>query len=402
MRRLFFLVLILGLAAAGYWVFQTQSQAKPEPVAQAPQAARAVPVALTTVTPKDMPLLFRSIGTVQALATVAVRPRVDSVIQQVHFSEGQEVKAGDPLFTLDPRTYDAALAQAQAALERDRANFIKAQADVTRYTELVRSNAIAKSQLDAAVATANALEATIKADQAQIDTAKLSLSFTKIVSPMDGRTGAVSVNPGTMVRAAEATPLVTINQLRPILVTFNVPERNLPALRAAMAAGPVPVSVSARGASDKPVDGKLSFIDAQVDQASGTIVAKAQFDNADTRLWPGAFVDVTVTLSVDGKALTLPDVAVQTSQKGRFVFAVKPDDTVEMRPVTVSRIQDGVAVIAQGLNPGDRVVTEGQSRLVPGTKVVDRTNAGEGNAPAKDGGKGKGAEKTADAKGGPA
>jgi membrane fusion protein, multidrug efflux system len=400
MRRWFLLAVIAaGLGGTGYWFVQTQSQARPDPAAQAaPAAPRAVPVRLATVTPKDTPLLLRTIGTVQPMASVAIRARVDSVVEQVHFAEGQEVKAGDPLFTLDTRTYDAALALAQANLERDRANLFKAQADVRRTEELVRSNAIARQQLDAATAAANALEATIKADQAQIDTAKLSLSFTRIVAPMDGRTGAVTAKPGAMVRASEATPLVTINRLRPILASFNVPDRNLPALRAAMAAGPVPVEASIRDQASEAVKGTLSFIDAQVDQSSGTILAKAQFDNDGTRLWPGAFVDVTVTLSVDAKALTLPDVAVQTGQKGRFVFAVKPDDTVEVRPVTVSRIQDGVAIVGEGLQPGDRVVIEGQSRLVPGAKVVDRAKDGD---PAK-GGKGQGGKPADAAKGGPA
>lgn len=394
MTRWFFAALIAGSLAGGYWLTQTQSLAHPEPAAAAVPGARATPVVMRTLEPKSVPLLYKTIGSVQAVGTVAVRARVDSVVEQVHFSEGQEVKAGDPLFTLDSRTYDAQLALAQANLERDRANLIKAQGDVKRYEELVRGNAIARSQLDAAVATANALEATIKADQAQIDSAKLSLSFTRIVAPMDGRSGAVTAKPGAMVRAAEATPLVTLSQLRPILVTFNVPERHLPALRAAMTAGPVSVTAAIRDQKGEPAKGRLSFIDSQIDQTTGTILAKAQFDNQDTQLWPGAFVDVVVTMSVDSDALTLPDVAVLSGQQGRYVFAVKPDDSVEVRPVTVARAQDGLAVIGGGLQPGDRVVIEGQSRLTPGAKVVERAPDGAKGGANGPGGDRQGAGKT--------
>jgi membrane fusion protein, multidrug efflux system len=379
MKRLVVFLLLAGLGAAGYWVIQEQSLARPEPTAAQSAPVRPTPVVWRTAAATSMPVLYRTIGSVQPLASVAIRARVDSVVDQVHFTEGQDVKAGDLLFTLDSRTYDAQLAQAQANLERDRANFVKAQGDVKRYEELVRTNAIARQQLDAAIATANALDATIKADQAQVDAARLSLNFTRITAPMDGRTGTIFAKPGTMVRAAEATPLVNLSQFRPITVAFNLPERHLSVLRASMAAGPVTVQASVRDQPDKPVQGKVTFIDNQIDQSTGTIQVKAQFDNTDGRLWPGAFVDVEVTLGTDTNILTLPDVAVLSGQQGRYVYAVKPDNTVEVRDVKVARVQDGQAVISDGLAAGERVVIEGQSRLIPGTKVVDR------NAPADKG-----------------
>ncbi|MBP2315866.1 efflux RND transporter periplasmic adaptor subunit [Azospirillum soli] len=372
-RRILLLALLLVvLGAGGYWYTQ-RAGGTGESKAAAPAAGpRAVPVVIRPVEARPMPERIGTIGTVQPLAAIAIKARVESVVEAVHFTEGQEVKAGDPLFTLDSRALEAQLRQAQANLERDKANLEKARGDVKRYSELVRSNTVARQQYDAAVAAAEALEGTVKADNAAIEAAKVALSFTHIVAPMDGRTGAVNARPGAMVRAADANPLVTLTQLRPITVAFNVPERHLPTIRKAMETGKLPVSAGIPGDSRPPAEGVLSFVDSQVDQLSGTILVKGQFPNADTRLWPGQFVDVVLTLGVDPQALTLPDDSVQTGQQGRFVYVVKPDDTVEVRPVTVGRTQDGLAVIASGLSAGERVVVDGQSRLYPGAKVADR------------------------------
>jgi multidrug efflux system membrane fusion protein len=325
---------------------------------------------------RPIPEEIATIGTVQPIASIAIKARVDTVVDTVHFAEGQEVKANDPLFTLDDRSLQAQLRQAQANLERDKAMLEKARQDVVRYNELLKRDAVARQQYDAAVATSNALEGTVKADQAAIESAKVSLSHTRIIAPLDGRTGTVNAKGGATVRAADATPLVTITQLRPINVAFNVAERFLPAIRQAMREGQLTVAASLPGKREARADGSLTFIDSQVDQQSGTILVRGEFPNADTMLWPGQFVDVVLRLRVDPQALTLPADAVQTGQDGRFVYVVKPDNTVEMRTVVVGRTFEGLAVIASGLQLGERVVVDGQSRLFPGALIADRAPGG--------------------------
>ena len=383
-RIVLFALLLAALIGGGYWYTHRAGGADAQTAkAATPAGPRALPVVIRPVEQRAVPERLGTIGSVQPVAAIAIKARVDSVVETVHFTEGQEVKAGDLLFTLDSRALEAQLRQAQANLERDRANLDKARGDVKRYEQLVRSNTVARQQYDAAVAAADALEATVKAGQAAIEAAKVSLSFTRITAPMDGRTGAVNAKAGTMVRAADATPLVTLTQLRPITVAFNVPERHLPTIRAAMETSRLAVTAGIPGAAVPPAEGVLNFVDSQVDQQTGTILVKGQFDNADTRLWPGQFVDVVLTLRVEPQALTLPEEAVQTGQQGRFVYVVKPDDTVEIRNVAVARSQEGVAVIADGLRAGERVVVDGQSRLYPGAKVAAAKNGGKEGANGK-------------------
>ncbi|KAA0598566.1 multidrug efflux system membrane fusion protein [Azospirillum lipoferum] len=384
MRRFFWVLLVAALIGGGgyYWYATHKDGAGSKTAAaDAPKApagaGRTVPVVTQTVATQAVPEQIVTIGSVQPIAAIAIKPRVDSAVETVAFTEGQEVKTGDTLFTLDSRSLDAQLRQAQANLERDRANLEKAKGDVKRYAELVRTSAISRTTYDAAVATADALEGTVKADLAAIEAAKVSLSFTRITAPMDGRTGAVNAKVGAMVRAADANPLVTLTQLRPINVSFNVPEKHLPAIRAAMANGSLPVTASIAGGhgqnpGGEKAEGKLSFVDSQVDQQTGTILVKGEFPNADTRLWPGQFVDTVLTLRVEQNALTIPDLAVQTGQKGRFVYVVKADETVEVRPVTVERSHGGLSVVASGLKAGERVVVDGQSRLFPGAKITEK------------------------------
>lgn len=397
MRRFFLVLLVAALIGGGgyYWYAShtggagsgtTAGGAANGAKTQAQASARTVPVVTQKVAVQAVPEQIVTIGSVQPIAAIAIKARVDSVVETVAFTEGQEVKAGDTLFTLDSRSLDAQLRQAQANLERDRANLDKAKGDVKRYGELVRTSAISRTTYDAAVATADALEGTVKADLAAIEAAKVSLSFTRITAPMDGRTGTITAKVGTMVRAADSNPLVTLTQLRPINVAFNVPEKHLPAIRTAMAAGSLAVTASIAGSHGETAQGKLSFVDSQVDQQTGTILVKGEFPNADTRLWPGQFVDTVLTLRVEQNALTIPDLAVQTGQKGRFVYVVKPDETVEVRPVTVERSHGGLSVVASGLQAGERVVVDGQSRLFPGAKISER--AGKPAAPARrDGGR---------------
>nr|WP_274389821.1 efflux RND transporter periplasmic adaptor subunit [Azospirillum doebereinerae] len=376
-----------ALGAGGYWYAQKAGgEAQTAKAASPAGGSRAIPVVTRPAEARAVPERIATIGSVQPIAAIAIKARVDSVVETVHFTEGQEVKAGDPLFTLDARALDAQLRQAQANLERDRASLEKAKGDVKRYAELVRTSAISRTQYDAAVGTADALEGTVKADLAAIEAAKVSLSFTRIAAPMDGRTGTVNAKPGTMVRAADALPLVTLTQLRPINVSFNVPEKRLPAIRRAMGEGTLAVAAGIPGSRDAAAEGLLTFVDSQVDQQSGTILVKGEFPNTDTRLWPGQFVDTVLTLRVDPQAVTVPDVAVQTGQQGRFVYAVKPDSTVEVRPVTVARSQDGLTVIASGVKAGDRVVVDGQSRLYPGAKVAEHKPDEHKDAPAANAG----------------
>ena len=376
MKRLVMLLLVVALAVGGYWY----TQGAPQPGAQAAKSGgaagkEAIPVVLRPVEVRAVPEDLATIGTVQPIASIAIKARVDSVVETVHFTEGQEVAAGELLFSLDDRSLKAQLRVAEANLERDRANLEKARGDVVRYEELVKRAVAARQQYDAAVAAANALEGTVKADLAAVESAKVALSYTRIYAPMAGRTGTVSAKPGANVRAADATPLVSITQLRPINVAFNVAERFLPAIRQAMAGGPLKVTAGVPGGGPR-AEGELTFVDSQVDQQSGTILVRATFANADTLLWPGQFVDVVMTLRVEPQALTVPQVAVQTGQEGRFVYVVKPDNTVDMRTVTVARTHDGLAIIAEGLKPGERVVVDGQSRLFPGALVADRGPGG--------------------------
>ncbi|MBP2230386.1 multidrug efflux system membrane fusion protein [Azospirillum agricola] len=379
-RILLLLPVLAALGGGGYWYAQRAGGEAQTAKAATPPAARGIPVVTRPVEIRAVPERIGTIGSVQPIAAIAIKARVDTVVETVHFTEGQEVKAGDRLFTLDARALEAQLRQAQANLERDRASLEKAKNDVKRYSELVRTSAISRTQYDAAVGTADALEGTVKADLAAIEAAKVSLSFTRIEAPMDGRTGTVNAKPGTMVRAADATPLVTLTQLRPINVSFNVPEKHLPVIRRAMGEGTLKVTAGIPGQPGAPAEGHLTFVDSQVDQQSGTILVKGEFANADTRLWPGQFVDTVLTLRVDPQAVTVPEAAVQTGQQGRFVYVVKPDETVEVRAVSVARSQDGLSVIASGVAAGDRVVVDGQSRLYPGAKIAERAPDTPGDA----------------------
>ncbi|HEY0837447.1 MAG TPA: efflux RND transporter periplasmic adaptor subunit [Azospirillum sp.] len=379
MRRLLSIVLVLVVLAGGGYAWYVRQGPGGASTAAKPAAGgrQAVPVVVQPAQARAVPEQIATIGNVQPIASIAIKARVDTVVETVHFTEGQEVKAGDALFTLDDRTLQAQLRQAQANLERDRANLEKARMDVERYNQLVKRDAISRTQYDTAVATAAALEGTVKADQAAIESARVALSYTRIHAPMDGRTGVVSAKAGANVRAGDATPLVTLTQLRPINVAFNIAERHLAAIREAMATGPLKVAASVPGKQGERAEGVLTFIDSQVDQQSGTILVKGEFANTDAMLWPGQFVDVVLTLRIEPQALTVPAAAVQTGQEGRFVYVVKPDNTVEMRTVAVARTHEGLSVIAGGLKAGERVVVDGQSRLYPGAPVADRGPGGD-------------------------
>jgi multidrug efflux system membrane fusion protein len=316
-----------------------------------------------------MPVQITAIGHVQTVASVAVRPRVDGQITEVRARDGQEVKAGDVLFELDDRQARAVLAQAKGNLARDQAQLGNARREVERLSPLAQKAFASRQQLDQAQANAAALEGTVHADEGQVADAEAQLSYTVIRAPIDGKLGTINYKEGNAVQANTSTPLVTINQMRPIYVSLSVPQRALAGLQKAMAAGPLRVTVTIPGDEGEPQQGTLAYLENAIDPATGTLTIKAEFANAQGRLWPGQFVNAVITLSIEPKAIVVPSTAVQSGQKGNYVFVIKPDSTVEPRPVVVDRTVGEQTIIAQGVRPGERVVTSGQLRLTAGTRV---------------------------------
>ena len=356
-RTVSILLLSAGLAAA--------ASCSRKPPAAAPEA---VPVRVGTVVQKAVPVQIRNIGTVQPFTAVAVKALVSGEILQVHFREGQSVRRDDLLFSIDPRPYQAALAQAEAALARDKAMWTNADTDVKRYEDLVKKDYVTRQQYDSVKANAEATQATVHADQAAVERSRLDLSYCSIRSPIDGRTGSVMVQVGNLVKPNDVT-LVTINQVAPIYVTVAVPERDLPEIRQRQAQNALTVTAENTANGKSLARGNLTFIDNAVDRTTGTILLKATFANEDNALWPGEYVNAVLTLATEQNAIVAPAGAVQNGQQGTFAYVVKTDQTVESRPVTVARnAADGV-VIEKGLSAGERVVTDGQLRLSPGAKI---------------------------------
>jgi multidrug efflux system membrane fusion protein len=316
----------------------------------------------------------RAIGHVEPIATVAVKARIGGTLDKVHFREGQNVRAGDVLFTIDPRQYAAALRQAEAQLARDQALARKADADVARYADLVAKDFVTKEQYDQILANAGALRAGAQADQAMLDNARLQLAYCTITAPISGRTGNLSIKTGNLIKANDDRGLVTINQIKPIDVSFTVPAQLLPAI--AKHDGQHLKVAATLPEQRQPEDGSLTFVDNGVDPATSTVLLKATFANADERLWAGQFVDVTLTLGEESDRIVAPANAVMTGQQGNYVFVVKPDKTVDLRIVKVARQDEAQAVIDSGLREGDTVVTDGQLRLVPGA-TVDLSSGGQ-------------------------
>jgi multidrug efflux system membrane fusion protein len=365
-------------------------------------AVPAVPVAVSPAEQKPMPVQVQAIGSAEANMVVSVRAQVGGELVKVHFKEGQDVKKGDPLFTIDRRPFQAALEQTQATmsqhqaaqrqaeanLSRDQAQLENAKVEEERYRRLVAGGFVAREQYDqfltglktaeatieadqAAVATAKAL---IRADEAMVETAKLNLAYTEIKSPIDGRTGSLMLHEGNVVRSGGTTDstLLVINQIQPIYVSFTVPQQQLPAIKTYMQAGTLQAEAVPTG-EQKAERGVVTFVDNAIDPTTGTVRLKATFPNPEKRLWPGQFSNVTLTLTVDPDAIVVPSQAVQTGPQGQYVFVVKPDSTVETRRVVVKRTQGSDSVIASGLKPGDPVVIDGQPRLQQGTKVEVKT-----------------------------
>jgi len=342
---------------------------------QAPPAA--VPVTVDTVAERDMPVLALGQGAIQAFNTVVIKSRIDGQITKVLFTEGQDVKTGDPLFEIDPRPYQAALDQAQAAKQKDEAQLENARLDLERFSKLLGNGYQTRQSYDQQKSLVAQLQASIRGDEAAIESATVNLSYTRILSPIDGRTGARGIDVGNIVRAADNAGLVTVTHLKPIFATFTLPQARLDAIRRNAALGPLAVDAYAEADQQLLGKGRLSLIDNQIDPATGTVRLKALFDNIDERLWPGEFVSVRLILSMRKDAITVPARAVQQGAKGYFAFVATPDDTAERRDVVLVGIQDGLAIIEKGLSPGERVVVDGQYRLTSGDRVRVRPQTAE-------------------------
>ena len=338
--------------------------------AQAPAGGSGVPVRAAVSQRQDVPVLLSNIGAVQAFYSVLVRARVDGTLDRVFFTEGQNVKAGDPIAEIDPRPYAAVLAAAQAKKAADEAQLTNARLDLTRYANLARSDFASHQQVDTQSAMVAQFQATIAGDEAAIETARLNLEFCHIVSPLTGRTGLRQVDPGNLIHATDTQGIVVITQLQPIALVFTLPQDDLPQVQAAMAAGTPPVSAWSADDHTELGRGQLMTIDNLIDQTTGTIRLKAQFANTDSRLWPGLFVNAHLQVGTLKDAVTVPSAAVQRGPNGLYVFMVKPDATVAMQTVTVGQDDGQLAVIADGLQPGVPVVVNGQLRLQDGSHVA--------------------------------
>jgi multidrug efflux system membrane fusion protein len=351
---------------------QNPEQNPAQAPAQVPDSGRpTIPVKVAEVTQDSMPIRRRTIGWVEPIATVAVKSRIDSVIMEQHAQDGQFVEKGDVLFVLDDREVRAAIARDEAAMAQHQAEVERARADLERTKTLVARQTASKQTLDQAMADARAAEAAVAADKAVLQADRLTLSYTTIKAPISGRLGAVGVTPGNLVSQNGDVALVTITQMQPIRLSFTLPDRDLDALRTALAQyPPAPVRVFTKGETIPRADGKLTFIDSSVDAASGTITAKAEFANENLALWPGQYFDVEVELGVEPETAIIPTVALQVGQNGLFVFVITPDNKAEMRKVTVSASNGDKSAVSVGLQPGERVVVDGQHRLSPGAPVM--------------------------------
>lgn len=397
MNRAALVVFVLGLLA-------TTGCKKPTAAPSGPARA-AVPVRVAPVTQQDVPLELRAIGNVEALSSVAVKSRVAGMIKSVRFGEGQDVKKGDLLYEIDAAPFeedlrlaeanllkDVALEkQAEAQAARDRVTAKNARQQATRYEELQKQGIISRDQADQLRTTAEAAEASLaanvaniesarasaRADESRINQARIRLGYTKIYAPISGRTGVINVKEGNLVKENDTVSLVDILQVQPVYVSFAVPEQTLSDIRRFRASGQLTVTAAPDGTQEPPTAGKLDFIDNSVDTQTGTIRLKATFPNADRKLWPGQFANATLRLTTEQNCITVPAIAVQAGPQGSYVWLVKPDQTAEMRKVRLLRTQSDISIITEGLQTGDSVVVEGQLRVVPGAKLqVMQTRSG--------------------------
>jgi multidrug efflux system membrane fusion protein len=380
MRKVWVAVIAVAAVggAAGVWGIREVARHARAAEAPAPAAgAPGVPVTAGTVKAEDVPVYLNGIGTVQAYNMVTIKSRVDGQIVAVNFTEGQEVKAGDRLFQIDPRPYQALLEQAQANKAKDEAQLVSAQLDLQRYGALVGPGYQTRQSYDQQKALVAQLEAAIKADQAAIDAAQLNVTYCDIRAPIDGRLSQRLVDIGNMVHATDTNGLVTIAQLKPIFVSFTIAQASLDAIREHQAKGALVVKAFPSAGGDELAQGSLTLIDNSIDQTTGTIHLKASFANKDERLWPGEFVSLHLILDTRHNVPTVPSQTVQVGPDGNYAYLIDKDDKAVRRPVEVAMVQDGIAVISKGLSAGDRIVVDGQYRLTEGAKVKIEQDAGK-------------------------
>jgi membrane fusion protein, multidrug efflux system len=361
--------ILLGLLTVSFFLFSGCSSEKKVDPAKA-RRDRTVPVTVSPVMEKTIPVQIKAIGNVEAYATVSIKSRVGGELKQVSFQGGQDVKKGELLFIIDPDPYEAALKQSQANLAKSVALLKKAEEDRMRYADLVQKEYISQEQYDQARTNADALKAQIKADQAAVDNARLQVGYCTIRAPLSGRTGDLLADKGNMIKAQDDNKsLVIINQIQPIYISFAVPEQDLGQIKKYAAAGQLKLKALVPKDGEYPEEGGLSFMDNTVDKATGTIKLKGTFANKERRLWPGQFVNVVLDLTTQSDALVVPSQALQTGLEGQYVFIVRPNLTAETRPVVIGRPFNGQTVIEKGVQAGEKVVTDGQFQLITGTKV---------------------------------
>jgi multidrug efflux system membrane fusion protein len=376
-------LLALGFSGAALWYWRMDG----EPAeARAPaEAAASIPVDVASAERRDVPVFLTGLGTVQALNTVTVTSRVDGQLQTVAFTEGQDVKAGDVLAQVDPRPFKAALDEAMAKKAQDLAQLKNAEKDLQRFQALYAKGFATNQQIATQQASVNQLQAQVQGDQAAIANATTQLEYTTITAPIDGRTGFRTVDAGNVVHATDTKGIVTITQIHPISVVFTVPENDLLAVTQALAAGPVSATALSNDGAAELDHGKVSLIDNEIDQTTGTARLKAEFPNRDNQLWPGAFVTVRILLRTERGALSVPSAAIQRGENGPFVYVVRPDRMVEARKVTLALDNGELALVGDSLKTGEQVVIDGQYRLQPGAQVriketPSRQPAGESKA----------------------
>jgi multidrug efflux system membrane fusion protein len=387
-RRLAILLFVGGLVVAGggYWLLKSRAASlgpqaaatattagaatKPSTSAAAPEG---IPVVLGTAEARSLPVNVDTIGRVDPYATVAVKSQVDGPLLAVHFREGQQVSKGDLLFTIDPAPFLAELHAAQANLARDQASLVSAQADMARYKALAGSGYASQQKDEQARATVETLQASIKADEAAVESAQLKLGYAQIRSPIDGRTGSYQVDAGNLVKANDTTPLVVINQTRPVYIVCSVAERYLAEIQDRMASGGLTIEASVPDSDLPPVSGKVVFVDNQVDMTTGTIRLKAEVTNEKERLLPGQFLRVTLALRELDNVVAVPDAAVQIGQQGSYVYVIGADNKAELRTIHRGPSFDGYTAVGDGVAAGERVVIDGHINLYPGALVAPRT-----------------------------
>jgi len=358
------LLVVAALAGGGVYYWQTRPVAKPV-ARQAP----AIPVTVTQAASRDVPIYLDALGTVSASKSVAIRAQISGTLQSVNFTEGQEVHKGDTLAVIDPRPLQSALTQTIAKKAQDQAQLISAQKDLARFTDLAKRDFATQQSLDQQQAKVDQLKAMIDADQGAIDNAQTQLSYATITAPFDGRVGFRQLDAGNIIHTTDTNPLTVLTQIKPSLAIFTLPQKNLGAVREAMLRGSVEVFAWDQDGHAQLASGQLMLIDNQIDQATSTIRLKAQFANADSRLWPGEFVRVRAQVDTKANVVTIPPPALQRGPAGLYAWVIKPDDTAEQRALEANPVGTDTVIVTKGLTAGERVVVNGQYRLQPGVRV---------------------------------